>query len=211
MPHKTQKKTSLVTQRPTNSFQCSACPVATFYRPEENRCKPCQPNSRSYQVGSVSCMCNAGYKQNGSMNSLYCEACPAGYTSAVAAVACTICPAGYYSPEKGSGSCLICDAGSISPSNGSAFCAPCPPGYYSPIAGATACRSAPPGYFSSQAGSTGYQICDQGTYSAAPSQAGCQPCAPGTVTATFGSISESDCVSPMTNFIAVRYALLVAF
>jgi hypothetical protein len=182
----------------------NACPLSTFYYPLQNLCQPCQPNSNSYQIGSVTCRCNAGYTQFGADINLRCEACPAGFTSKIGASECSICPRGSFSPVEGSGFCSICVAGSFSEYSGSTGCTSCTAGQYSPSAGAVNCQVAPAGYFSSLPGSTGYQQCDQGTYSEEAGQTSCVKCPSGTVTAFFASKSLKDCVSPRLNFIAVR-------
>jgi hypothetical protein len=182
-----------------------ACPLSTYYYPPENKCKQCQQNSNSYERGSMTCICNAGYKQTGSDITLFCRACPAGYTSKRGASECTKCSPGYFSPVPGSGICTICVAGTISGIKvGATDCTACPAGEYSSVEGASVCQRVPPGYYTSLPGSTSFHICDQGTYSENFwSTLNAPECASGTITANFGSKSGGDCVSPRVNFIAV--------
>ena len=54
-----------------------------------------------------------------------CAPCPAGTTSALAALACTACPAGTYAPGPGSSSCTPCAEGTTSsPAKDTCLCSP---------------------------------------------------------------------------------------
>jgi hypothetical protein len=112
-----------------------ACRLSTFYSSPENNCKPCPLPSCSYVLGSLSCICNAGYAENRLGVSL-----PVPLASPPQGELLTA------QISEGSATCSMCRAGCVSTAVGSSSCSPCDLGYFSSV-GSTACGSAPAGHF----------------------------------------------------------------
>jgi len=113
---------------------------------------------------------------------------------------CLNCPPGTYS-EGTTNICKDCNAGFYQDEEGKTECQPCPKNFSSVITGSKSkadckpvCR---PGHYSTNNGIEPCLECPMGTYQDNDQQTYCHACPAGTNTASTGSTSLEDCLSPV--------------
>jgi hypothetical protein len=143
-------------------------------------------------------LCEPGYLQTVTGNSVSCAACPKGsYGDVPGASQCFLCQSGTYSSSTAATSplaCSSCPVGTFSNKIGAtdaSVCTACLPGTQNSLPGASECKQCSPGTYAESSGLQACSACRAGTYSAQPgvtSMSSCSPCAAGTYSVAGSSL-----------------------
>jgi len=137
-------------------YTCVSCPSGEEPDPADlNKCRQCQPGTKSAPQSGDCLQCSAGQYQPLSGQSC-CHLCPAGYYSAAGAATCQVCPAGYKCPLEGMPAPTACNA----------------PGEYQNQTGQTKCKLVPDGY-KKTSDSTEPVLCGDGAFCAGGAETTC--------------------------------------
>eukprot|EP00946_MAST-07B_sp_MAST-7B-sp1_P000764 g764.t1 len=190
---------------------CTKCSVNTFSNTiNMTMCHDCEIGKVALENGSVSCSpCGAGkfgeegpvctkchvgrYRDGNTNSSIWCEACPAGFSQKNEGQAlCLRCVPGKFQDKKNSANCTKCKEGRYRQDNGDpSKCESCPPRYMSKE-GSTSCDKCQIGRFGNRKGAGDCEDCPDGKYVDTRGEKKCKTCSMGKIP----NDNKTQCVPP---------------